>query len=165
MPSRTPALDFVGPLCGGALIPSRPCDAAPSVARSSVLSVDIDPDALAVARQNIASLEMEDEVELVHARIEPSPASAAAAAKPAPSYPDTDTIPIFNPQRDFPDRKFHTVVMNPPFGSWRSGIDMVFLELACQVRLQGVVVERGGRNCGGGGGGEGVVGGRGVEDG
>lgn len=76
---------------------------------------------------------MEDEIELVHARIEPSPTSTTPAGKPAPTYPDTDGIPVFNPKVDFPDRTFQTVVMNPPFGSWRSGIDMVFLELACQV--------------------------------
>lgn len=109
------------------------CDRDRFATRSSVLSVDIDPDALAIARQNIESLEMEDEIELVHARIEPSPTSTTPTGKPAPSYPDTEAIPVFNPAVDFPDRKFQTVVMNPPFGSWRSGIDMVFLELACQV--------------------------------
>lgn len=48
---------------------------------------------------------MEDLVELLHSEISMS------------SEPSTSSIPFFGP-KTFPDRKFDTVVMNPPFGSW-----------------------------------------------
>lgn len=80
---------------------------------------------------------MDDEITLHHARIEPLPSSSTSTTSKAPpppaSYPDVDSIPVFDPARDFPGRTWDTVVMNPPFGSWRAGIDMIFLELACQV--------------------------------
>ncbi|GAA6011783.1 hypothetical protein JCM8202_004149 [Rhodotorula sphaerocarpa] len=86
----------------------------------SVTSVDFDADALAIARENVASLEMEDHIEFTHAEIATSG-----------STPSDENIPIFGAERA--GRKFDTVVMNPPFGSWTKGIDMVFLELACQL--------------------------------
>ncbi|GAA5980456.1 hypothetical protein JCM10908_001659 [Rhodotorula pacifica] len=86
----------------------------------SVTSVDVDPDALAIAKENVASVEMEEHIEFVHAQI-------AASG----SQPTSEDIPIFDAAKA--GRKFDTVVMNPPFGSWTKGIDMVFLELACQL--------------------------------
>ncbi|BGO93068.1 hypothetical protein NBRC10512_003253 [Rhodotorula toruloides] len=86
----------------------------------SVTAVDIDPDALVVARENIASVEMEEHVEFIHAEI-----------APAGSKPTSEDVPVFDPKAL--GKKFDTVVMNPPFGSWKKGIDMVFLETACQL--------------------------------
>lgn len=86
---------------------------------------------------------MEDHIEFTHAEIATSG-----------STPSDENIPIFDATRA--GRKFDTVVMkcvlsscdtwspstrahdcprnrSPPFGSWTKGIDMVFLELACQV--------------------------------
>lgn len=98
----------------------------------------MDPDALAIAKENVESQEMEDEITFLHRQI-------AASAETATS---TD-VDLFIP--DAPElteeleeegedgkvkkrrRKIETVVMNPPFGSWNKGIDMVFLETACKV--------------------------------
>ncbi|POY71486.1 hypothetical protein BMF94_5799 [Rhodotorula taiwanensis] len=84
------------------------------------LGFDIDPDALEIARENVASVEMEDHIEFVHAEI------GLDGSKPT-----REGIPVFGVAKA--GRKFDTVVMNPPFGSWTKGIDMVFLELACQL--------------------------------
>lgn len=85
------------------------------------MSVDMDPDALAIARENIAQVEMEDEIQLVHAQI----------SSGAPVEKREGEVEMFCPGSLV--RKFDTVIMNPPFGSWTKGIDMVFLETACQV--------------------------------
>lgn len=105
--------------------------------RRSVLSVDVDPDALAIARENIASMEMEDEIELLQAQIGSLAPPASSGAKASASSVDASSssappIPAFDPASL--GREFDTVVMNPPFGTWNQGIDMVFLEVACQVR-------------------------------
>lgn len=96
---------------------------------SSVLSIDVDPDALAIAKENIESLEMEEEVELRLGQIGTTVTSEKGAA-PLPA----ETIPPFT-SATLGDRTFDTVIMNPPFGTFNKGIDMVFLETACQVRL------------------------------
>ncbi|GAA5892548.1 hypothetical protein JCM6882_005644 [Rhodosporidiobolus microsporus] len=87
----------------------------------SVVSVDVDPDALAIAKENVASVEMEEHISFIHAEI-----------APVGTQPASEDIPVFNPATML-DHKVDTVVMNPPFGSWKKGIDMVFLEIACQV--------------------------------
>lgn len=67
-------------------------------ARSSVTSVDIDPDALAVARENVASVEMEEHIEFIHAEI-----------APAGSKPSNEDVPVFDPAAL--GKRFDTVVM------------------------------------------------------
>ncbi|GJN91812.1 hypothetical protein Rhopal_004835-T1 [Rhodotorula paludigena] len=86
----------------------------------SVQSVDVDPEALEIARENVASVEMEEHIDFVHAEI-----------APVGSTPSNEDIPVLDPKAL--RRTFDTVVMNPPFGSWTKGIDMVFLEVACQL--------------------------------
>ncbi|GAA5862846.1 hypothetical protein JCM8547_006568 [Rhodosporidiobolus lusitaniae] len=87
----------------------------------SVVSVDVDPDALEIAKQNVKLVEMEEHITFVHAEIGPK------GGKPL-----AEGVPLFDPETML-DRKVDTVVMNPPFGSWRKGIDMVFLEVACSI--------------------------------
>ncbi|GAA6058569.1 hypothetical protein JCM10212_007008 [Sporobolomyces blumeae] len=91
----------------------------------SVTSVDLDPDALAIARENIDSLEMDEHISLIHAEIAPKGAR-----------PSTEGVKVFDPHEVFgddEDERPDTVVMNPPFGTWNKGIDAVFLEMGCQV--------------------------------
>lgn len=102
----------------------------------------MDVDALEIARENIASVEMEDEITLVHAQL------PSRDAGDSPAVLMDDSIAIFDPTTL--DRKIDTVIMNPPFGTWNKvclcswilvrflilrlqGIDMVFLEVATQV--------------------------------
>ncbi|SCV68702.1 BQ2448_823 [Microbotryum intermedium] len=92
---------------------------------SDVLSVDIDTDALRIAEQNIQEMEMEDEIELLNARIGDG-ADESSFGKELPSLEE-------HLAKGEEERRFDTVVMNPPFGSWRKGIDMVFLESACKL--------------------------------
>lgn len=61
-------------------------------------SVDIDPDALEIARENVASVEMEDHIEFVHAEI------GLDGSKPT-----REGIPVFGVAKA--GRKFNTVVM------------------------------------------------------
>lgn len=93
---------------------------------SSVLSVDADEAALSIARENIASLEMEEEIKLIHARI-----GVVGSLGNSTTKVEEEAIPVFVGLGL--DRTFDTVVMNPPFGTWNQGIDMVFLEAACKV--------------------------------
>lgn len=87
---------------------------------SSVVGIDIDSDALEVARTNIELVEMEEEeIELVNARVE-LPGSEELGGE----------VPIFIPKNY---GEFETVVLNPPFGTQVKGIDMAFLEVACSV--------------------------------
>jgi predicted RNA methylase len=81
---------------------------------SSVLSVDVDTDALAIAKENVESVEMEEEIELRHAEI----ASEVSTADRSSS-----SVPVFTSATL--DRKFDTVIMSTldlcPFfcRSWR----------------------------------------------
>lgn len=79
-----------------------------------------------MARQNIELLEMEDEITLLNAQI-----SAEVADDSAAPTADNPVPPTFSASRL--KRAIDTVVMNPPFGTWNKGIDMVFLEQACKV--------------------------------
>jgi predicted O-methyltransferase YrrM len=51
----------------------------------SVVSVDLDPDALAIAKDNVESVEMEDEIEFIHAEI----------GLPG-TTPSTEGVPVFD---------------------------------------------------------------------
>ena len=83
---------------------------------------------------------MEDAIELVHAQIGtlalPTASAVSRAAKDAAEADEPveipPEVPVFDPSSL--GREFDTVVMNPPFGTWNQGIDMVFLEVACRVR-------------------------------
>ncbi|GAA6007115.1 hypothetical protein JCM11491_001515 [Sporobolomyces phaffii] len=99
----------------------------------SVTSVDIDPDALALAKENVEAVEMEDHIEFVHAAIgttaAPTTTTTTTVAVPG------DSVPVFDPTSliEDDDQRPDTVVMNPPFGTWNKGIDAVFLEVGCRV--------------------------------
>lgn len=68
---------------------------------------DIDDDALAVAQENLRFMELTEEVELFKADIS---------------------------QLKFSKTKyFDTVIMNPPFGTRKAGIDVAFLKAAIEV--------------------------------
>ncbi|KAM0755783.1 S-adenosyl-L-methionine-dependent methyltransferase [Meredithblackwellia eburnea MCA 4105] len=95
----------------------------------SILSVDVDPTALSTAKENIASLEMEEQITLLHAQIGTLVTETGEPVKEVEG--DGERIAKFDPAKL--DREIDTVVMNPPFGTWNQGIDMVFLETACQV--------------------------------
>jgi predicted RNA methylase len=72
-----------------------------------VTGYEIDPDAIKVAQENIVRMEMTDEIEIVNADI-------SQLKLKIPKYYDT-------------------IIMNPPFGTRKEGIDMVFLKAALQV--------------------------------
>lgn len=73
------------------------------------IGLDIDEEALEVARENASDFELADQMEWVQCDV----------AQLLPSR--------------FP-HKVDTVIMNPPFGTKNKGIDMIFLEKALQVR-------------------------------
>lgn len=88
---------------------------------SYTLGIDLDEDALEVARNNLSSLDLED-----------SPIDFLRADLNDPRF-----LKIFKPRLDPPNdfyrATFDTVVMNPPFGTKNKGIDMIFLEIACRM--------------------------------
>jgi predicted RNA methylase len=105
--------------------------AAVMMGAESVTSIDIDPDALSIARDNIASVEMEDEITIINAQISNEPLPTLVHP-PASSMGESDSaVPIFDYTKL--EIEIDTVLMNPPFGSWVKGIDMVFLEVASKI--------------------------------
>lgn len=79
--------------------------AAAMVGASQVVGVDIDEDALSTARENVVEYDMEDTVDLLRM--------------------DVCDMTLM--------KRFDTVVMNPPFGTKRHGIDMQFLFTAINL--------------------------------
>lgn len=76
-----------------------------------VLGVDVDQSALSTAIENASDMDVEDVVEYCNADIASSTFGSEGASK----------------------RSFDTVVMNPPFGTKRKGIDIAFLQKAFQI--------------------------------
>lgn len=81
-----------------------------------VLGVDIDPSAVAIAADNTTAMGLEDTVQLCLADVANGHFLSAQPSK----------------------RKFDTVVMNPPFGTKRKGVDMAFLQTAVQISKSAV---------------------------
>jgi hypothetical protein len=97
---------------------------------SSVLGVDVDTDALQMARENIGDIEdVEDVIELLEADV----SSLAPFATSGQSTSLDSSTPTPTPTTLLP-RAFDTVIMNPPFGTKTKGLDMVFLQQACSAR-------------------------------
>ena len=72
-----------------------------------VIGFDIDDDALAVAQENLKFMELTEEVELFKADISHLKFSKT--------------------------KYFDTIIMNPPFGTRKAGIDIAFLKTAIEV--------------------------------
>lgn len=72
-----------------------------------VIAFDLDTAALEIAKKNVEEFELEDQVTLVNAEI--------------------NAIKV--------DKKVDTVIMNPPFGTKKEGVDMLFLQKALEVWL------------------------------
>ncbi|KAJ1727281.1 hypothetical protein LPJ61_004653 [Coemansia biformis] len=94
--------------------------AAAMMGASSVAGVDVDGDALEIARENIEAFELQDSVELVRGDL-------CVAAEGGL---------VLN--RDLLGRmrgRFDTAVLNPPFGTkpGNKGIDVLFLQAACAM--------------------------------
>lgn len=86
---------------------------------SSIVGFDIDSNALDIAQENRAELELEEVIDFVQT--------------------DISTLVHCSDDEYFNDRsmgvsKFDTIIMNPPFGTRIRGIDMVFLQAALAVR-------------------------------
>lgn len=83
--------------------------------RSSVTSVDVDPEALGIAKDNVASVEMDEHIEFVHAEIGPLGSTPANELG----------VPLLDPASL--GKKFDTVVMKcvraceRPLRRWRRG--------------------------------------------
>merc|ERR1712166_1521758 len=80
---------------------------------STVTGFDIDPNALAVAQENVEGMELEEVIDFVNCNME--------ELSPARHHKLADTV-----------------AMNPPFGTRRPGIDMVFLQRGIQMATTAV---------------------------
>ena len=76
-----------------------------------ILGIDIDKDALEICQKNIDYFDI-DSIELINA--------------------DCETI-LKDDCTNTLNRKFDTVIMNPPFGTKNTGIDLLFLRLALSL--------------------------------
>ncbi|KAI8320926.1 methyltransferase-like protein-like protein 5 [Martensiomyces pterosporus] len=87
---------------------------------SHVLGIDIDADALEIARENVEEFEIEENVDLVHASL----------CKETPDGLVVDADLVASMQG-----RFDTAILNPPFGTkpGNRGIDTVFLQAACSM--------------------------------
>eukprot|EP00178_Gracilaria_changii_P015599 TRINITY_DN436_c0_g1_i2.p3 TRINITY_DN436_c0_g1~~TRINITY_DN436_c0_g1_i2.p3 ORF type:complete len:263 (+),score=54.63 TRINITY_DN436_c0_g1_i2:7497-8285(+) len=90
--------------CGTGML----CIAAALSGAAAVLGVDVDQDALQIARQNVRDLEVEHCVDLLCA----------------------DVVQPFDGETW---KAFDTVVMNAPFGTKRKGVDVAFVQRALQI--------------------------------
>jgi rRNA N6-adenosine-methyltransferase METTL5 len=74
-----------------------------------VTGFEIDPEAIAIGKDNVDKMELTEIVEFFNADIS---------------------------QLNFKHKKyFDTIIMNPPFGTRKEGIDMVFLKKALEVNF------------------------------
>ena len=88
---------------------SFPSPFGSSLSSSHVVGIDIDPDALEIAHKNLSELEISS-VDLL---------SMDLTTRPEGMF----------------ERKFDTVIMNPPFGTKSNkGIDVLFLKAGVEVR-------------------------------
>lgn len=76
-----------------------------------VLAIDVDPAALRQATENAADMDVADVIDFVRADVTVGDAWSSNRAL----------------------RQFDTVVMNPPFGTKRKGVDIVFLQTAVHL--------------------------------
>jgi len=75
-----------------------------------VTGFDIDDDALQIAQENITDMELVEEIDLIKADISQLKLSKT--------------------------KNFETIIMNPPFGTRKAGIDMAFLKAGIEVKNQ-----------------------------
>lgn len=85
--------------------------AAAIMGAQCIVAVDIDESAINAAAQNVREMEVEDIVDFVRADV------------------TTDNLTALK----HAEGKFDTVVMNPPFGTKRKGVDMAFLQTAVML--------------------------------
>ena len=109
-----------------------------------VVGVDVDPDALAICKENIDDFELEGEIDLLHAAIGagvPLPMCARAPAalhvrcaqttRRAPPSRRCSADPLAAPcPHDSRPGSVDVVVMNPPFGTKTKGADAAFMAAA-----------------------------------
>lgn len=81
-----------------------------------VLGVDIDPSAVATASENAKELGVDGMTQFCLADVAGG------------HFLSSET----------PSRKFDTVILNPPFGTKRKGVDMAFLQMAVQISSNAV---------------------------
>ena len=105
--------------------------AASLMGAAHTIGVDIDPDALRQAQENFDSLELD--IDLIHCAIGLERTDESASRLPIVA--DDDSAPAFAARRLPP---CDTVVMNPPFGTRRRGIDMAFLRCALDIATTAV---------------------------
>ena len=74
-----------------------------------VTGFDIDDEALGIAQENLTNMELTEEMDLIKADISQLKLSKT--------------------------KSFDTVIMNPPFGTRKAGIDIAFLKKAVEVKL------------------------------
>ncbi|POW17664.1 hypothetical protein PSTT_00427 [Puccinia striiformis] len=95
---------------------------------SYTLGVDVDPEALSIASANLKSIsdtdpDLDISIDFLQADLSTHPIHPFTTIfRKIPLSIDEDDEPFFD-----------TVVMNPPFGTKTRGIDIVFLEIACQM--------------------------------
>lgn len=83
--------------------------AALCMGAKEVNSYDIDPVSIEAAKRNLDKLDFEEEPNII--------------------FHECDVTKIEVPE----DKKFDTVIMNPPFGTRNKGIDMEFLQIASKI--------------------------------
>jgi len=98
--------------CGALAIACALCDA------QCVLGVDVDVNALAIARENVANLAYDVDVEFIAMEVRRGFALRGGESSRA--------------------RRADTVVMNPPFGTRAKGIDLAFIRAAFEIATTAV---------------------------
>ncbi len=103
-----------------------------------MIGIDIDPDALEIARENISTCEVEDQIELLQIDAQSFEEMVKIRLNATQKEPANETIDVPEELKEKPKRKrpknlFDTVVINPPFGTRIKGADMQFLKIATEL--------------------------------
>jgi predicted RNA methylase len=97
----------------------------------NVIGIDIDPDALTVAQDNISNCEVQDRIDLLQIDVQ-SFEDLVKTRLDAKVEQKIDELEEPKKKRKF-KRLFDTVVLNPPFGTRIKGADMQFLKIASEL--------------------------------
>ncbi|KAL0482657.1 hypothetical protein AKO1_014348 [Acrasis kona] len=102
---------------------------------SRVTGIDVDPDALDVAKHNIMECGVHDTIDLI--QIDAQSFEDTIKARLIKKETDNEGLNS-NFKKKHPKNMFDTVVLNPPFGTRIKGADMQFLKIATELTNKAV---------------------------
>eukprot|EP00455_Lapot_gusevi_P043235 TRINITY_DN522_c0_g1_i1.p1 TRINITY_DN522_c0_g1~~TRINITY_DN522_c0_g1_i1.p1 ORF type:complete len:254 (+),score=32.59 TRINITY_DN522_c0_g1_i1:127-888(+) len=135
----------LGSGCGNLLLASALMGA------SYCIGFELDEDAMGIARENFSEYELDTHVEFVRADVtqlvavgqfsEDDSSSDSKSSENSESQSSAENSESKSSAENFISRwrpLIDTIIMNPPFGTKVQGVDMIFLQVACQMARKSV---------------------------